>query len=137
MKITPKRLAYLAGKLALDKKATDVKILDLRKLSTICDFFVICSASVEVHAKAIADSIIENLEKKGIRAWHHEGYQASRWILLDYVDVVVHIFLNEVREFYELEKLWGDAKTEELSEVKEASLVKRTGASKTKKRLQS
>ena len=137
MKITPKRLAYLAGKLALDKKATDVKILDLRKLSPICDFFVICSASVEVHAKAIADSIIENLEKKGIRAWHHEGYQASRWILLDYVDVVVHIFLNEVRDFYELEKLWGDAKTEELSEVKETSLVKRTGASKTKKRLQS
>ena len=137
MRITPKRLAYLAGKLALDKKATDVKILDLRKLSTICDFFVICSASVEIHAKAIADSIIENLEKKGIRAWHHEGYQASRWILLDYVDVVVHIFLNEVRDFYELEKLWGDAKTEELSEVKETSLVKRTGASKTKKRLQS
>ncbi|MCK4428097.1 MAG: ribosome silencing factor [candidate division Zixibacteria bacterium] len=135
--MTPKRLAYLAGKLALDKKATDVKILDLRKLSTICDFFVICSASVEVHAKAIADSIIENLEKKGIRAWHHEGYQASRWILLDYVDVVVHIFLNEVREFYELEKLWGDAKTEELSEVKATALVKRTGASKTKKRLQS
>ena len=135
MKITPKRLAYLAGKLALDKKATDVKILDLRKLSTICDFFVICSASVEIHAKAIADSIIENLEKKGIRAWHHEGYQASRWILLDYVDVVVHIFLNEVRDFYELEKLWGDAKIEELSEVKATSLVKRTGASKTKKRL--
>ena len=133
MRITPKRLAYLAGKLALDKKATDVKILDLRKLSTICDFFVICSASVEIHAKAIADSIIENLEKKGIRAWHHEGYQASRWILLDYVDVVVHIFLNEVRDFYELEKLWGDAKTEELSEVKETSLSKRTGASKTKK----
>lgn len=137
MRITPKRLAYLAGKLALDKKATDVKILDLRKLSTICDFFVICSASVEIHAKAIADSIIENLEKKGIRAWHHEGYQACRWILLDYVDVVVHIFLNEVREFYELEKLWGDAKTEELSEVKATSLVKRTKASKAKKRLQS
>lgn len=137
MRITPKRLAYLAGKLALDKKATDVKILDLRKLSTICDFFVICSASVEIHAKAIADSIIENLEKKGIRAWHHEGYQACRWILLDYVDVVVHIFLNEVREFYELEKLWGDAKTEELSEVKETPLAKRTKASKAKKRLQS
>ena len=137
MRITPKRLAYLAGKLALDKKATDVKILDLRKLSPICDFFVICSASVEIHAKAIADSIIENLEKKGIRAWHHEGYQASRWILLDYVDVVVHIFLNEVRDFYELEKLWGDAETEELSEVKETSLVKRTKVSKAKKRLQS
>lgn len=137
MRTTPKRLAYLAGKLALDKKATNVKILDLRKLSPICDFFVICSASVEVHAKAIADWIIENLEKKGIRAWHHEGYQACRWILLDYVDVVVHIFLTEVREFYELEKLWGDAKTEELTGVKATSLEKRTKTSKTKKRLQS
>ena len=137
MRTTPKRLAYLAGKLALDKKATDVKILDLRKLSTICDFFVICSASVEIHAKAIADWIIQNLEKKGVKAWHHEGYQACRWILLDYVDVVVHIFLTEVREFYELEKLWGDAKTEELTEVKATSLEKRTKVSKTKKRLQS
>ncbi len=137
MRITPKRLAYLAGKLALDKKAADVRILDLRRLSTICDFFVICSASVEIHAKAIADSIIENLEKRGIRAWHHEGYQACRWILLDYVDVVVHIFLDDVRDFYELEKLWGDAEIEELSEVKATSLVRRTGAGKTKKRLQS
>ncbi len=137
MRITPKRLAYLAGKLALDKKAADVRILDLRRLSTICDFFVICSASVEIHAKAIADSIIENLEKRGIRAWHHEGYQACRWILLDYVDVVVHIFLDDVRDFYELEKLWGDAEIEELSEVKATSLLRRTGAGKTKKRLQS
>jgi ribosome-associated protein len=137
LKITPKRLAYLAGELALDKKATDVKILDLRRLSTICDFFVICSASVEIHAKAIADWITENLEKKGIRAWHHEGHQACRWILLDYVDVVVHIFLNEVREFYELEKLWGDAETEELSEVKARLPVRRTKAGKVKKRLQS
>ncbi len=137
MKITPKRLAYLAGKLALDKKATDVKILDLRKLSTLCDFFVICSASVEIHVKAIADSILENLEKKGIRAWHHEGQQACRWILLDYVDVVVHVFLDEVREFYQLEKLWGDAKTEELSESKISPPVGRTEAGKARKRLQS
>lgn len=137
LKITPKRLAYLAGKLALDKKATDVKILDLRKLSAICDFFVICSASVEIHAKAVADGIMENLEKKGIRAWHREGQQACRWILLDYVDVVVHVFLDEVREFYELEKLWGDAKTEELSEPKAILPAGRAKASKSKKRLQS
>ncbi len=135
MKITPKRLAYLAGELALDKKATDVRILDLRRLSTICDFFVICSASVEIHAKAIADWITENLEKKGIKAWHHEGHQACRWILLDYVDVVVHIFLNEVREFYELEKLWGDAEAEELSQTKASLSVKGINVSKAKQRL--
>ena len=115
MKITPGRLAQLAGRLALEKKAFDVKVLDLRKLSAVTDFFVICSAQVDIHAKAIADSILENLEKKGIEVWHDEGYQASRWILLDYVDVVVHIFLKEARDFYALEKLWGDAKVQELS----------------------
>ena len=116
MKMTPRRLARLAGQFALEKKAFDVKLLDLRKLSSVCDFFVICSASVDVQAKAIADWIIENLGARGINYWHNEGYQACRWILLDYVDVVVHIFLPEVREFYELERLWGDAKMEELTE---------------------
>ena len=116
MKMTPRRLARLAGQFALEKKAFDVKILDLRKLSSVCDFFVICSASVDVQAKAIADWIIENLGARGINYWHNEGYQACRWILLDYVDVVVHIFLPEVRAFYELERLWGDAKIEELAD---------------------
>lgn len=116
MKITPRRLARLAGQFALEKKALDVKILDLRKLSSVCDFFVICSASVDVQAKAIADWITENLRQRGINYWHSEGYQACRWILLDYVDVVVHIFLPQVREFYGLESLWGDAKMEEVTE---------------------
>ena len=92
----------------------DIKILDLRRLTSITDYFVICTASVEVHAKAIADWTLENLEKKGIKVWHNEGYRACRWILLDYVDIVVHIFLKEVREFYALEKLWGDAPVEEI-----------------------
>lgn len=116
MRITPRRLAQLAGRLALEKRAFDVKILDLRKLSGVTDFFVICSAQVDVHARAIADSVLENLEKKGIKVWHNEGYQASRWILLDYVDVVVHIFLREARDFYALEKLWGDAAVQEVSD---------------------
>ena len=132
MEITSRRLAHLAGEFALEKKAFDVKILDLRKLSSVCDFFVVCSANVEVHAKAIADWIMENLQKRGINFWHNEGYQACRWILLDYVDVVIHIFLPEVREFYALEKLWGDAKLEELSEEKIAqrnSKSKKSGSS--------
>ena len=126
MEITSRRLAHLAGEFALEKKAFDVKILDLRKLSSVCDFFVVCSADVEVHAKAIADGIMENLQKRGINFWHNEGYQACRWILLDYVDVVIHIFLPEVREFYALEKLWGDARMEELSEEKIAQRATRT-----------
>jgi len=118
LEITPRRLALSAGKLALDKKAFDVKILDLRKLSNIADFFVICSAEVELHAKAIADHITENLTQKGVRVWHNEGYEASRWILLDYVDVVIHIFLKELRQFYGLERLWGDAPTKKISDEK-------------------
>lgn len=120
MEITPRRLALFAGKLALDKKAFNIKILDLRKLSNIADFFVICSAEVELHAKAIADHIIESLTKKGVKVWHNEGYEASRWILLDYVDVVVHIFLKETREFYGLERLWGDAPLKEILDKKES-----------------
>jgi ribosome-associated protein len=118
LRVTPRRLAELAGRIALAKKAFDVRILDLRELSTVTDFFVICTAQVDIHAKAIADSILENLGKKGIKVWHNEGYQTSRWILLDYVDVVVHVFLKETREFYALEKLWGDAKIEEISDEK-------------------
>lgn len=125
MSMTPRRLAHLAGELALEKKAFDVRILDLRKLSSVCDFFVICSASVELHAKAVADWITENLHKSQIDFWHNEGYQACRWILLDYVDVVVHIFIPEVREFYALEKLWGDAKSKELSEEKVAAKTRK------------
>lgn len=114
--LTSRNLASLAGKLAFEKKATDIKILDLRKISNISDFFVVCSAKVDVHLKAIADNIVEQLEKKGVKIWHNEGYPQGRWIILDYVDVVVHIFLEQARKFYNLEGLWGDAPVQELGE---------------------
>ena len=124
MKISSRSLAKLVGSYALEKKASKIKILDLRKLTDITDYFVICSAEVALHARAIADHITENLENKGIKSWHSEGYQSSRWILLDYVDVVVHIFLEESREFYGLEKLWGDAKVKEVKEKIKSPLKK-------------
>lgn len=114
MKISSQRLANIIGRLALEKKASDINVLDLRKVSDVTDYFVICSADVEIHARAIADHIIESQKKRGIRPWHNEGYQNSKWILLDYVHVVVHIFLRETREFYGLERLWGDAKIKEI-----------------------
>ena len=116
MKVSSQRLANLIGRHALEKKASEIKVLDLRKLSDITDFFVICTAEVELHARAVADHIIESLKKRGIKPWHNEGYQNSRWILLDYVDVVVHIFLEETREFYGLEGLWGDAEVKTIDE---------------------
>ena len=116
MKITPLALARAAGKLALSKKGYDVKILKLKKISSVCDFFVICSGSVDVHVKAIADAVDEGLRKKGIYPSHREGAERSSWLLLDYFDVVVHVFSEEARQFYALEKLWGDAPVETMDE---------------------
>ena len=107
--MTPKKLARLAGKLALEKNAEDIYLMDLRKCSDVAKYFLLVSGSVDIHVKAIADNIIEGLKAKDVRAWHVEGYKNLRWVLLDYVTVVVHIFQPEVRAFYALEKLWGDA----------------------------
>jgi ribosome-associated protein len=112
--MTPLALARAAGKLALSKKGFDVKILKLRKISSVCDYFVICSGSVDVHVKAITDAVDDGLRKKGIRPSHREGGSGSTWVLLDYFDVVVHVFTEEARQFYALEKLWGDAPIETL-----------------------
>ncbi|MFH2037118.1 MAG: ribosome silencing factor [Candidatus Zixiibacteriota bacterium] len=114
MKQTPLVVARTAGKLALTKKGFDVKILNLKKISSVCDYFVIVSGDVDVHVKAIAKAIDEGLLEKDLKPWHSEGIKEGKWILLDYIDVVVHIFQKSVREFYALEKLWGDAPVEEL-----------------------
>lgn len=94
----------------LSKKGTDVIILDLKKISSVTDYFVICSADSDTQVKAIADAIRNGMEKIDEYVWHLEGYQALRWVILDYVDVVAHIFHKEDREFYNLERLWGDAR---------------------------
>lgn len=114
MKLTPLTIARTAGKLALSKKGFDVKILKLKNITSICDYFVIASGDVDVHVKAIAEAVDEGLLEKGINPWHREGVRGGKWILLDYVDVVVHIFQKSVREFYALEKLWGDAPVEDI-----------------------
>ncbi len=116
MKTTPLALARAAGKLALSKKGFDVKILKLKKISSVCDYFVICSGSVDVHVKAIADAVDDGLRKKGIYPSHREGMEGATWVLVDYFDVVVHIFDEEARQFYALEKLWGDAPVESMDD---------------------
>lgn len=98
-------------------KAQDVLILNLKKLTTVTDYFVICSGDSDVQVKAIADKVKEEMKKAGHDVWHDEGYKNRTWILLDYVDVVVHIFHREARLYYNLEKLWGDAKIERVKDV--------------------
>ncbi len=109
-------LARGAGRLALNKKGFDVRILNVSKISSICDYFVIVSGSADVHVKAIAREIQDGLTKSGHKPSYREGVQEGNWVVLDYVDVVIHVFHEPTRQFYALEKLWGDAPVEELSD---------------------
>jgi ribosome-associated protein len=92
------------------QKANDVVILDVRKISTVTDYFMICSGGSEPHLKAIADAIDRKLRDAGVRTKHHDGYPQSRWVVMDYGDVMIHIFHPDLREHYDLEHLWGDGK---------------------------
>jgi ribosome-associated protein len=111
-----KELANLIAKSIIIKKGENIKILDLTDLTPVTDFFVVCTASSEPQVKAIADYISEETKKLMERPWHSEGYQNLSWVLLDYVNVVVHIFLPEARKFYNLEGLWADAKIKEVKD---------------------
>jgi ribosome-associated protein len=94
---------------ALERHARDPVILDLRGLSDATDFFLIVSGDSDVHTRSIAENLVRLLEEHGFQPVGIEGRSAGRWILLDFVDVVVHVFLPRVRDFYRLEQLWGDA----------------------------
>jgi len=109
-------LAYTIANLILEKKGEDIVIQDLREVTSMTDFFVVCSVDVDVQAKAILNHIKDELVYQSIRPWHTEGDAKSNWILLDFVDVVVHIFKKESRDFYGLERLWGDAKIIEIKD---------------------
>ncbi|MDT3700398.1 MAG: ribosome silencing factor [Thermincola sp.] len=114
MTLLPEQVASLAAAAAEDKKARDVIILDIHAISVICDFFVICSGLSSTQVKAVAENVEEQLEKHGIQKLRIEGFKEARWILLDYGSVVVHVFQERDREFYNLEHLWGDAKVVHL-----------------------
>jgi len=100
-----------------DRKAVDGVVLDLRGLSDATDQFVIVSGTSDTHVRAIAEHVLETLRLEGARAHHVEGLPAGRWVLLDFVDFVVHVFQPALREFYSLERLWGDAPRRPLEET--------------------
>lgn len=109
-KLDARNLAKICREVALDKKATDPLLLDVRKVSSVADYFLIVTGNSEPHLKAIADEIARRLRDDGVRERHHAGFPQSRWIVMDYGDVMVHIFHPELRERYGLEHLWGDGK---------------------------
>lgn len=104
-----KRKTILSSQATEDKKGFDLVILDLKECSSITDYFMICSGNSTKHVQAIADGIDEALKKEGIRPLGIEGYNEARWVLMDYDDLIIHIFDEETRNFYDLERLWGNA----------------------------
>ena len=102
-------LAQRAAQIALDTKAQDVVILDLRSVTDMTDFFVIASGTSDTHTRSIGEHVIEAMKKEGSPVHHVEGLEKGRWVLLDFVDFVVHVFHPTLRSFYQLERLWADA----------------------------
>ncbi|MCX7738536.1 MAG: ribosome silencing factor [Hydrogenothermaceae bacterium] len=112
----------LVGKIvqkAKDKKGENIVTIEIGKISPIADYMLILSGNATIHTKAICDYIIEELKKEGVVPLHLEGYNEGRWIAIDYGDVMVNIFLPEVRDYYKLEWLWSDAPRIELEKVQE------------------
>lgn len=102
----------------LEKKAKDIKILDIRSLTTLTDYFIVCHGTSETQIRALANSAIEKVkEDLGENVWKKEGLDARRWIILDYVNVVVHIFSEEKRQYYGIERMWNDAEITEVEDT--------------------
>ena len=97
-----------------DKKGEDIKVIDISKVSPISDFFVLASGSNRSQVQAMADSVVEKMHKAGFSLKQIEGYDSGNWILMDFVDIVVHVFDRESRNFYDLERIWKDGKLIEL-----------------------
>ena len=117
-------LANRISDIIFTKKGFNVLSIDLRNLVSFTDYFVICSADSDTQVKAIADEVDKVLSDDGIKCWHKEGLKALSWVLLDYVDVVVHVFKKDSREYYNLEKLWGDAPSEKMKDPLEKTVAK-------------
>jgi ribosome-associated protein len=110
-----------AAELAMERKAQELVVLDLRGISSATDYFLLGSGTSDIQVRSIAEHIIEELKKEGVRPGHVEGLEGGRWVLIDYIDFVVHVFHPQARSFYQLEGLWGDARRLDLEDTPPAS----------------
>jgi len=121
----PIDLVAMAVDAALSKKAENVLVMDLRDVTGIADYFVLCEGTTDIQIKAIANAVIDQVREHGSeKPWHSEGMDTLQWVLLDYVDVVVHVMTPDKREYYGLERLWGDAKTVSIADESTAEQIK-------------
>jgi len=116
-KLTVRTAARRAALFASEKQAIDIIVLDLRKVTDFCDYFMICSGAVDVHIKAIYQHIENELVKIGWKPNHIEGRENYRWVLMDYIDLVVHVMQPDARGYYSLERVWGDAPRVKIREL--------------------
>ncbi len=114
--MTSDEMVQALVELARSKKAGDILIIDIREVSDVADYFLICTGWSTVQVKAIADEVREKMKHTGNAPWHVEGYESLKWVLLDFVDVIMHVFDPETRDFYRLERIWADAKMTRLKD---------------------
>ena len=110
--------AQRISELMMEKKAIDIIIIDVRKITTLTDFFVVCTSESQPQTRAITDHINQKMKEEGVRSWHTEGYEHLDWVLVDFVNIVVHIFSKDTREYYEFERLWADGTITKVQDEK-------------------
>lgn len=112
-----KEIARLACEAMEDKKAQDIKIINIEQVSTLADYFIIASGSNRNQVQAMSDNVEEKLGRAGYEPKSIEGFQSADWVLMDYIDVIVHVFSRESRDFYDLERIWRDGKVVKLEDL--------------------
>ena len=115
--MTPKEVAALAVKALDDRNGVDIRVLEIRDVTTLADHFVICTGTSSTHVKALCDSVEKTMDESGEPVLRREGHRSGTWVLLDYGCLVVHVFTEETRQFYDLERLWNDARVVDLAEI--------------------
>lgn len=117
MSMTSYEQSILTARALSSKKGLDIKVIEIADVSVLADYMVIATGTSTTHVKALADEVEYQLDKAGVSVSHIEGYRSNTWILLDYIDVIVHVFSDEAREFYDLDRLWQDGKEIDISEI--------------------
>ena len=115
--MTSLETALLAVKALDGKKGIDIQVIEISDISVLADYMVIATGSSSTHVKALADEVEYRLDKAGVSVSHIEGYRSNTWILLDYIDVIVNVFDNEARDFYDLDRMWQDGNPVDLSNI--------------------
>ncbi|MBQ7966112.1 MAG: ribosome silencing factor [Ruminococcus sp.] len=115
--MTTLQQAKETAKILSEKKGLDIKVIEISDVSVIADYMVIATGNSSTHVKALADEVETQLDDMGVSVSHIEGYRSNSWILLDYIDIIVHVFSNEAREYYDLERLWEDGTDIDISDI--------------------